>query len=207
MLARRLPRPRAATRAVLGILAISVLPLAACGGEGEAATIRTGDVDSPTEVLGDADEGIPGVQAIRVFSEQPVHAEGKVDYGLKPPAGGLHAPIWWNCGFYDQPVLDEAAVHDLEHGVVWISYAPDLPVDQVEIIHDLVRENPKTLAAPYEDLPTGAAVVVTAWARQLELESADDPRLADFIAQYQDGDQAPEAGASCLGSPLGEPIP
>ena len=185
-----------------------LLVCSACGDDGESAgNVRHGDVESPSEVLGDADEGIPGVQAIRVFYQAPVHADGPIDYGLKPPAGGLHAPIWWNCGFYDEPVVDENVGHDLEHGVVWISYAPDLPADQVELIHDLVRENRKTLAAPYEDLPEGAAVVVTAWARQLRLDSADDPRLAEFVAQYQDSDQAPEAGAGCLGSPLGEPIP
>ena len=50
-------------------------------------------------------------------------------------------------------------------------------------------------------------MVATAWARQLRLDSVQDERLAEFVAQYQDGDQAPESGASCTGSPLGEPIP
>jgi hypothetical protein len=183
---------------------------AACGddGGGQAeGTVRHGDVESPSEVLGDADEGIEGVQAIRVTYDSPVHADGDIDYGLRPPAGGLHNPIPWNCGFYDQPVVDENVGHSLEHGAVWISFSPDLPEDQVELIHELARENPKVLAAPYEGLGASEQVVATAWARQLELESASDPRLAEFVAQYQDGDQAPEAGAGCSGGPLGEPIP
>jgi len=195
-------------RRLLALFGAAGVLVAGCGDGGvTAGTVRHGDVESPSKVLGDADEGIEGVQAVRVTYERPVHADGHIDYGLHPPAGGLHNPIWWNCGFYDQPVRDENVGHDLEHGAVWISYAPDLPADQVEVIHDLVRGNPKTLAAPYEDLPTGAPVAVTAWARQLRLGSADDPRLAEFVARYQDGDQAPEAGASCTGSPLGEPLP
>ena len=61
----------------MGVLAIAV-PLAGCGED--TPSVREGDVESPSEVLGDADEGIPGVQAIRVFYERPVHAEGTIDY-------------------------------------------------------------------------------------------------------------------------------
>jgi len=196
-------------RSVVVFLAALLLG-AGCGDAGGSETettanLRHGDVESPSEVLGEADEGIEGVQAIRVTYDRPVHADGQIDYGLRPPAGGLHNPIYWNCGFYDAPVVDESVGHSLEHGAVWISFAPDLPEREVELIHDLARENPKVLAAPYEGLPE--PVVVSAWARQLRLESATDPRLAEFVAQYQDGDQAPEAGASCTGGPLGDPIP
>ena len=55
-------------------------------------------------------------------------------------------------------------------------------------------------------LPT-VAVVATAWARQLTLDSDTDPRLDEFVAAYQDGDQAPESGVTCRDSPLGDPIP
>jgi hypothetical protein len=48
-------------------------------------------------------------------------------------------------------------------------------------------------------------VVATAWARQLVLDTVADPRLEDFVVQYQDGSQAPEAGVTCTQSPLGEP--
>jgi hypothetical protein len=193
-------------RRTLVVFGAAALLLAGCSDSG-AGQVRTGDVESPSEVLGDADEGIEGVQAIRVFYESPVHAEGDIDYGLRPPAGGLHAPIWWNCGFYDAPVRDENVGHDLEHGVVWLAYAPDLDPQDVEVVHDIVRANDKVLAAPYEGLKAGVAVVATAWARQLTLDSVNDPRLEAFVERYQDGDQAPEAGASCTGSPLGEPIP
>ena len=50
------------------------------------------------------------------------------------------------------------------------------------MIHELARDNDEVLAAPYEGLDPGVAVVATAWARQLTLESVDDPRLAEFVA-------------------------
>ena len=196
-------------RRIVGALCIAALVLGACGGsddEADNANVREGDAESPSEVLGDADEGIPGVQAVRVTYERPVHATGDIDYGLTPPAGGLHAPIWWNCGFYDTPVVDENVVHDLEHGVVLIAYAADrLSEADILLIRDLAQAN-KVIAAPYPDLPEGEEVVASAWARQLRLDSPRDPRLAQFVERYQDGDQAPERGASCGGSPLGQPV-
>ena len=162
-----------------------------------------------SQVLGDADEGIEGVQAVRVYYSKPAHtsADGDIPYELRPPPGGMHRPVWWNCGFYDEPIPDENAVHDLEHGAVWLAYSPDLDPAEVEVLHDIARENGKVLVAPYEGLDAGVSVVASAWARQLTLDRVDDPRLDAFVAQYQDGDQAPEAGASCTGTSLGEPIP
>jgi hypothetical protein len=182
-----------------------LLVVAACGGGGgeDAGSDLEG---GQSEVIGPADEGIDGVVAIRVYYQRPVHTEGVVDYDLRPPTGGMHNPVWWNCGFYDEPIPDEHAVHDLEHGVVWLAYAEDLSDADVEIIHDLVRANDKVLATPYPGLKPDEAVVATAWARQLRLDSVDDPRLAEFVDQYQDGSQGPERGASCEGA-LGEPLP
>ena len=195
--------PPAAAAACLALLLTVV---GACSDDPAADPVEGGK----SEVLGDADEGIDGVQSVRVYYENPVHtseADGEVPYELRPPAGGMHRPVWWNCGFYDQPVPDENVVHDLEHGAVWLAYSPDLDDADVEVLHDIARSNGKVLVAPYEDLDAGVAVVATAWARQLTLDSVADPRLDAFVQQYQDGPQAPESGASCSGTDLGAPIP
>src|SRR5205823_312975 len=44
----------------------------------------------------------------------------------QPPAGGPHFPQPQPPGTYDQPLADGNAIHSLEHGMVWISYRPDL---------------------------------------------------------------------------------
>jgi hypothetical protein len=130
------------------------------------------------------------------------HTEGNVDYEQTPPAGGEHNPIWQNCGFYDEPVTEENAVHSLEHGAVWITYQPDLPQEQVQKIRELADDNSYVLASPYPDLP--APVVGSAWGKQLRVESADDPDLEQFVSAYSQGPQTPESGAVCTGG-TGEP--
>jgi hypothetical protein len=123
------------------------------------------------------------------------HTDGDVDYPQTPPAGGPHAPVWLDCGVYDEPVRDENAVHDLEHGAVWITHDPALPARDVEALAALLPDN--GIMSPREDLP--APVVVTVWGAQLVLDGAHDPRLRLFIQAYGDGHTAPELGVTCHG--------
>ncbi len=121
-----------------------------------------------------------------------------------PPAGGIHNPRWQNCGIYDEPVDSEHAVHSLEHGAVWLTYNPDLPVDQVEKLRSMARGEAFVLMSPFEN--QASPIVLTAWGLQLEVESADDGRIPNFIEVYQLGPQTPERGATCangVGEPLG----
>ena len=55
--------------------------------------------------------------------------------------GGEHFAAWLDCGVYDAPVPDEVAVHDLEHGAVWITYDADaLDAEQVAALEDALPE-------------------------------------------------------------------
>lgn len=145
------------------------------------------------------------IQGVQIFPNIPgnQHVEGPVGYTQNPPVGGPHNPTWQNCGIYDRAVQNEYAVHSLEHGAVWITYDPNLPADQVELLRNAARGQNRVLVSPYEGLPT--PVVASAWGAQLQLPNASDPRLAQFISQYQRGPYAPEPNASCAGG-IGSPI-
>lgn len=123
------------------------------------------------------------------------HTEGDVAYPTTPPVGGPHDPVWLDCGVYDEPVRDENAVHDLEHGSVWITYEPGLSDDDVASLEATLPVN--GIMSPYDGLPS--PVVVTVWGRQLALTGADDPRLGLFLAGFADGHTSPEPFASCAG--------
>ena len=123
------------------------------------------------------------------------HTTHEVGYPQTPPAGGEHAPIWLACGAYDEPVREENAVHDLEHGTVWITHDPALPADDVEALGEQLPDN--AIMSPREDLPS--PVVVTVWGAQLQLDGAADKRLGLFLDEYGDGHTAPEFGVSCEG--------
>jgi hypothetical protein len=130
------------------------------------------------------------------------HTQGDVDYAQTPPAGGAHNDVWQNCGFYDEPITDEVAVHSLEHGAVWITYTPDVPQDEIERLRDLSEGNDYVLVSPYPD--QGSPIVATAWGKQLSLESAEDSNLERFVNAYTQGPQTPEPGALCTDG-VGDP--
>ncbi|MDQ3924754.1 MAG: DUF3105 domain-containing protein [Actinomycetota bacterium] len=122
------------------------------------------------------------------------NVQGSITYDQDPPTNGDHAPYWLNCGFYSSSVENEAAVHSMDHGAVWITYRPDLPEDQVNTLRDLARED-YVLVSPYQGLR--APVIATAWRNQLELEGADDPRLRQFVDQFRVSETAPRSGNGC----------
>lgn len=124
------------------------------------------------------------------------HTTDTVDYAESPPVGGPHDAVWQACAFYDAPIRNENAVHSLEHGVVWITYRPDLPEDQIDELRDKADGDSYMLVSPYEGLES--PIVLTAWNNQLAVESVDDDRVDKFIRYFRQGPQTPEPGATCL---------
>src|SRR5690606_20494200 len=112
-------------------------------------------------------------------------------------------PEWLNCGVYAEPVPAEHAVHSLEHGAVWITYQPDLGAAEVEALRSLYEPGSYVVVSPYPDLPQ--PIVLSAWGRQLAVDSAEDERVGEFLSVYEQGPQNPEPGAPCSGG-VGEPI-
>lgn len=133
----------------------------------------------------------------RFAVRQPNEVRGPVVYKQNPPVGGDHAPEWQNCGFYEAPILNEHAVHSMEHGAVWITYRPDLPKDEIDTLRALAEGQPYVLVSPYANLP--APVVASAWGRQLRLLSIEDARIDQFVRAFRNGAQAPESAGPCTG--------
>lgn len=170
--------PRGTLLAIAGVLAVVVL-------------IAVGFIAG----MGEQSELQARVRPIAVASRN--HVQGSVPYPETPPAGGDHAPVWQNCGYYPEPIVPEMGVHTLEHGAVWVTYRPDLSADQVDRLRQKAAGQTFVLVTPFEGLP--APIVATAWGRQLDLESADDSALNAFIREFRQGSTTPEPGAPCTG--------
>jgi Protein of unknown function (DUF3105) len=138
-----------------------------------------------------------------------LHVTDKVQYDHSPPVGGNHWPVWLNCGIYDIPVVDENAVHSLEHGTVWITYLPDLSPDELDRLRALMKAsyrgpNRYVILSPYPG--QSAPIIASAWGYQLTLQAPTDPRLQSFIDYFRQGPQTLERGGRCsegTGSPIG----
>jgi hypothetical protein len=143
------------------------------------------------------------------------HVTGPVTYSVTPPVGGDHNATWMNCGVYTQPVPNERAVHNMEHGAIWITYSPSLPQSEVSQLRALFARqtvlNPSGQGGsryvdltPFPGLPS--PIVASSWGFQLRLTSPTDPRLQQFINKFRVSQQyTPEYGATCTGG-VGTPF-
>jgi hypothetical protein len=147
------------------------------------------------------------IAGVENFSVVASHKDGVVVYPLNPPPGGVHNPVWQNCGIYDQPVRTENVMHSLEHGAVWVTYKTDLSKTQVETLRNLVRGQPYTILSPYPlSNKLEKPIYAVSWGRRLGVDSTSDLRLSLFISQFKNNPQTtPEFGAACTNG-IGNPI-
>jgi hypothetical protein len=171
-------------------LGIGLLTLSGCGVAQDSSPTPDPSVDVFDPAVTEATP-IPGVETFAVNSAD--HTTEPVDYPQDPPAGGPHDPSWQKCAVYDAPVRPENAVHSQQHGAVWITYQPDLPESEREVLANLAEDEPHLLISPYPGLED--PVVASAWGAQLRLDDVDDPRLQAFIDEY--AGNGPERGATC----------
>jgi Protein of unknown function (DUF3105) len=143
------------------------------------------------------------------------HITGPVTYSVTPPVGGQHNANWMNCGIYDKPVPNERAVHNLEHGAIWITYRPSLPQSEVSQLQAFAEKQTMVPSAegassrymdvsPYPGLPS--PIVITSWGFQLKVSSPTDSRLQQFVNKFRTSQKyTPEYGGACTGG-VGTPL-
>lgn len=134
------------------------------------------------------------------------HVPGPVTYSVTPPVGGDHNALWMNCGVYEQPVPSERAVHDLEHGAVWITYRPTLPKSEIAGLESFVARQRVigTTGSRYVDLSPypglASPIAVSSWGFLLRVHSPSDPRLQRFVDTFRSSRRyTPEFGGECTG--------
>ncbi|MEU1300619.1 DUF3105 domain-containing protein [Streptomyces shenzhenensis] len=127
------------------------------------------------------------------------HVSTPVNYKTAPGVGGDHNQVWMNCNgdVYDQEIDETNAVHSLEHGAVWVTYTDKAADGDVSDLAEKVRQTPYTLMSPYA--AQSAPIMLSAWGKQLSVDSAADPRVEQFFTKYVQGEQTPEPGAACTG--------
>lgn len=170
---------------VAGAVVVGVTAIASAHDGSRTARVAARSIDSDKV-------NVPGERAYGNLQRH--HVLGPVDYsgGPTPPVGGPHHPTWQNANgdVYDRPLRNEHAVHSLEHGVVWVTYAENAPWSVVNAFRKKVEGVPYRMMSPVPG--QGAPVKLTAWGRQLAVTSADDPRVDQFFDAYVQGPQAPE---------------
>lgn len=155
---------------------------------------------APSASRPDPSKDIPGVITATYTGSVHVLPSERVAYDHSPPFGGPHDQTWATCTgtVYPNAVRTENMVHALEHGSVWIAYNPtQVSGDALNLLKVRAEGKPYTMLSPYPGLDK--AISLQSWGHQLKLDSADDPRIDEFIAALRSNPNGvyPEVGASC----------
>lgn len=150
------------------------------------------------------EEATAGIPEGAVATSTPTrnHVEGEIAYDEAVPPGGDHNSIWLNCGVYREQVPRENAVHSLEHGVVWITYQPDVDSETIATLEGIARSRRKVIVSPVAEQES--SIRLTSWGWFLELNDPDDSRIAQYLQEFEGTAYAPEPGAVCTGG-VGDP--
>lgn len=102
-------------------------------------------------------------------------------YNSNPPTSGPHYadPAPW--GIHTETVADETAIHNLEHGGIWVSYNPT-KVDPATItqLKDLVRSYPSKVLLTSR-AGDDVAIALASWGRLEKLDAFDVNKIQNFI--------------------------
>lgn len=109
-----------------------------------------------------------------------------IAYPAYPPTSGQHSASASTWGLHTEPVVDELAVHNLEHGGVVVSHN-SIPAEDLAKIRALLLSYPKDqygevklLIRPYGKIAPGT-IVLTAWNWIDELTAYDEARVKAFM--------------------------
>jgi hypothetical protein len=109
-------------------------------------------------------------------------------YAEHPATSGYHDPgALGSQRVYTEPVQETLAVHSLEHGSVILYYRDSgdgaLPQDVVDELARVANDNRATYLIPYESLPDGTALAVTAWNKIMTCPATIQPDQAVAVSQ------------------------
>ena len=138
-------------------------------------------------------EGIGERQQIVSSTHRDVGTD--IVYSSFPPTSGDHYPpeALQECGFYEDGMRDEVAVHHLEHGNIVVSYnlLDSGQVDQLRnVMGDIRVANIWGIARSYDKIPEGQ-VALAAWGVLDRMDGVDERRITQFFEAYA-GSLGPE---------------
>ncbi|MER7663895.1 MULTISPECIES: DUF3105 domain-containing protein [unclassified Streptomyces] len=179
------------------IITIAISGVVVAGLVGFGVFVLNKESEKKDQQVAEAKEPVAGEKSWDAKKLGRNHVTKAVSYPMKPPVGGDHNQVWMNCNgdVYTEPVPDVNAVHSLEHGAVWVTYNDKAPAGEVSKLADKVKKTPYSMMSPVKD--QAGAIMISAWGKQVTVDSASDKRVSQFFTKYVQGPQTPEPGAAC----------
>lgn len=102
-------------------------------------------------------------------------------YKTSPPVSGPHDQESAEWGYYDQELPDIKAIHNLEHGGIWVSYQPNVITDeQKDQLRDLAKKyNKRLIVSPRTQ--NDSPIAIASWRRLEKSETLNLETVKQFL--------------------------
>lgn len=105
-------------------------------------------------------------------------------YLTNPPVSGWHYADTAEWGIHNEEVVDQLAIHNLEHGGIWITYTPDAPPELIEKLKAVAGRYKKDVVLSPRTA-NDSLIALAAWGRLDKFNYFDEARIIKFIKAYQ----------------------
>ncbi len=132
-------------------------------------------------------------ETYKILGQGHIQQGEPVTYNSNPPTSGAHYATQRPWGVFGQKIIDQGAVHNLEHGGIWITYRPDLDLAQIKQLRQIAALYPNAvLMSPRAENDSPIAIV--SWGRMMKLDTVDRDAVIRYIKTYVNN--SPEKFAS-----------
>jgi thiol-disulfide isomerase/thioredoxin len=132
-------------------------------------------------------------ETFEIVGQDHIQQGEPVTYNSNPPTSGGHFGTSRSWGVHGQMIADQGAVHNLEHGGIWITYRPDLDPAQVKQLREIAAQYPNAvLMSPRAENDNPIAII--SWGRLMQLDAVDVEAIDIYIRTYMN--DSPEKVAS-----------
>lgn len=112
-------------------------------------------------------------------------------YNSNPPTSGWHWVQAASWGIYNKPLIDEQAVHNLEHGGIWISYK-DIDEETLSQLKKIAKANAQSVILSPRD-ENDSKIVLASWLHLEQMDEYDETRILEFISRNKNNSPEPFA--------------
>jgi thiol-disulfide isomerase/thioredoxin len=152
----------------------------------------SGSQDSTTSAPQVAQSSLQ-TETFAIVSQNHIKQGDPTNYNSNPPTSGGHFGTQRPWGVFGGKVADQGAIHNIEHGGIWIAYKPDLDPAQVKQLRQIAAKYPNAvIMSPRAENDDPIAVV--SWGRVMRLEAVDAAAIDLYIRTYVN--DSPEKFAS-----------
>ena len=114
------------------------------------------------------------------------------EYNSNPPTSGSHYAKEADWGIYESELPDEQAIHNLEHGGIWLSYK-NLNSVELNQLKQFAKEHPQSIIlSPREK--NDSKVAVASWTRLMKLDEVNVEKIELFYKGNKNKSPEPLAG-------------